>query len=107
MNELIEAVRPYLPLALTWVVAGALGGAAIGWIKNRLWRGVLLGATLGPIGWLVVGLLEGAFRECPACSRPIRVQARVCPHCHASVVRVEGRSPRSSLKGSSSSQRPW
>ena len=107
MNEVIEAVRPHLPLAMTWVVAGGIGGAIVGWIKNRLWRGVLLGATLGPVGWIILGLLEGDFRDCPACSRPLRVQARVCPHCRASVARVEGRSPRSSLKGTASSKRPW
>lgn len=107
MNEFFELVRPHLPLAATWVIAGGLIGAAVGWFKNRIWRGVLLGSTLGPLGWLILGLLEGDFRDCPGCSRPIRVQAKVCPHCRASVARVEGRSPRSSFKGTESSKRPW
>ena len=107
MNEFIELVRPHLSLALTWVIAGGAVGAVVGFFKNRVWRGALLGATLGPLGWLILGLLEGDFRDCPACSRPIRVQAKVCPHCRASVSRVEGRSPRSSLKGTASSKDPW
>ena len=107
MNDILEAIRPHLAIALTWVVVGGIGGAIVGWIKNRVLRGVVLGATLGPVGWIIVGVLEGNFRDCPACSRPIRVQALTCRHCGASVARVEARSARSSLKGTETAKRPW
>ena len=45
-----------------WAGAGALGGAAIGWwARNRFWRGALLGALLGPVGWWLLWRAPGAF----------------------------------------------
>ena len=91
-----------------WVGAGALLGAAIGWWgRNRLWRGALLGAALGPVGWWLVWRAPGAFEECSTCSRPVRVQARTCPHCGASRMRPNGRSTRSQLKGVERARGPW
>ena len=101
MNEILQAIEPHLPLAATWV------GIIIGWIKNRVLRGLLLGATLGPLGWIVVAVGQGRFRECPSCSKPMRAQRVACPHCGANVDRVQSRSARSNLKGAMGSKGPW
>ena len=69
--------------------------------------GALLGALLGPVGWWLVWRTPGAFDECGACSRPVRVQARTCPHCGASRMRPLGRSTRSQLKGVERARGPW
>ncbi len=94
-------------LAAGWVLVGALVGAAVGWWRNRLLQGTFAGAALGPIGWWVVGSMPGRFRECPACSRALRVQLRTCSHCGADVVRAEHRSARSSLKRKEASKGRW
>jgi len=91
-----------------WVITGALAGAAVGWWgRNRFWRGALLGAVLGPLGWWLVWRKPGAFAECGACSRPVRVQARTCPHCGAGRAQAAGRSSRSQLKGVERTRAPW
>ena len=83
-------------------------GAAIGWWgRNRFWRGELLGALLGPVGWWLLWRTRGAFAECGSCSRPVRVQARTCPHCGAGRDQASGRSSRSQLKGVERGRAPW
>lgn len=37
-----------------WNVAFVVVGALIGWWKGRLLEGIVWGAVLGPIGWIVV-----------------------------------------------------
>lgn len=92
----------------TWAGVGALAGAAIGWwARNRFWRGALLGALLGPVGWWLLWRAPGAFAECAACSRPVRVQARTCPHCGAGRAQSLARSSRSQLKGVERGRAPW
>lgn len=91
-----------------WVAVGALAGAAIGWWgRNRFWRGALLGALLGPMGWWLLWRTRGAFAECASCSRPVRVQARTCPHCGAGRAQSLARSSRSQLKGVERGRAPW
>ncbi len=38
---------------LWWSLAFTVIGGLIGWYKGEFWKGVGLGATLGPIGWVV------------------------------------------------------
>jgi hypothetical protein len=101
--------QPNVQFALAlWCSAGLVVGAVIGWWRNRLWLGVCAGLVLGPLGWWLTWLLPARFRECPACSRAIRVQAQTCRRCGADVRATEARSTRSSLKGSqTATRRPW
>ena len=101
--------RPGVQLALAlWCGAGLLVGTLVGWWRNRTLLGAGTGLLLGPLGWWLTWLLPARFRECPACSRPIRVQATSCPKCGADVSAVELRSSRSSMKGSQTgTRRPW
>ena len=101
--------QPGVPLALAaWSGTGLAVGLLIGWWRNRLLFGAVAGMLLGPIGWVLAWLAPGRFRECPACTRPIRVQAERCRHCGADVTKVDARSSRSSLKGSiTGTRQPW
>lgn len=105
--EYLELLRPHLRYVLLWVVGGAAIGAIIGHLRQATGRGLLLGAILGPIGWVAVGVGAGARRDCPSCSRSIPLRASTCRHCGVDVARYAARSDRSHLKHSSRSGRPW
>jgi len=51
---------------LLWLVVGGGIGAAIGSAKDNGGSGFVLGALLGPIGWIIAALLDYP-RKCPAC----------------------------------------
>ncbi len=88
----------HVSLGLIWTVVGAIGGALIGVFRNRLLLGLVLGGIGGVVGWVVLLILPGAFRECPACAAQIPVQATTCPKCKADVLREGRRSARSDLR---------
>jgi hypothetical protein len=72
---------------LLWLVVGGLVGAFIGERKGRTGQGAVLGAILGPIGWLVVGLGPDykqptkETKKCPFCAELVKREAKVCKHC--------------------------
>jgi ribosomal protein L40E len=84
---------------VAWVAAGLVGGCIVGWQRNRWLAGPSAGAVLGPLGWWLVWRLPARWRECPACSARIAIDARTCRHCGADVQRASARSARSELKG--------
>jgi len=67
--------------ALGITVAFAVIGALIGAAKGRMVAGLVWGAALGPIGWLVVALSKSSLPECPECGLPNRTDAKTCRHC--------------------------
>lgn len=67
--------------ALAFTVVGAAGGALIGWFRGRLAVGLILGAALGPLGWLAMPLLPANYVACPSCSCNNRPGAKRCRHC--------------------------
>jgi hypothetical protein len=96
-----------LALAL-WCATGLGVGTLVGWWRNRLLLGAATGIVLGPLGWWLTWIAAARVRDCPACSRAIRVQATQCRHCGAHVRAIDERSARSSLKGSmTGTRRPW
>jgi hypothetical protein len=70
-------------LVLT-VVCGAVG-ALIGKRKNAVVRDTILGAALGPIGWIISLCLPVAkpTPRCPACKRDVDAGDAHCRHCGA------------------------
>ena len=66
---------------IVWVVAGAAVGAAPGRKKRQVLSGLIWGAFLGPIGWLVLLALPDRGPKCPECLAPIDPSARKCRHC--------------------------
>ncbi|HVV95848.1 MAG TPA: hypothetical protein VHC92_01775, partial [Rhodanobacteraceae bacterium] len=65
MSSLLDPTLWEWMLGLT--IACAAIGALIGWIKGRWLAGLIWGAALGPIGWIVVALSKSGLRECPEC----------------------------------------
>jgi len=70
---------------LVFTIVGAVVGAWIGRRKNAVVRDALLGAALGPIGWIVSLLLPAVkpAPKCPACQRDVGAGDRHCRHCGA------------------------
>lgn len=92
--------------ALGLTIACALIGALIGWAKGRWVAGLVWGAALGPIGWVVIALSKSGLIECPSCSRRNRPDAKVCRYCGVHFAKYAGQSSRSRLKAQDSS-RGW
>jgi hypothetical protein len=67
------------------IAAFAGVGAFIGKPRGRLWLGFALGLFLGPVGWLVVGVLPNRGPKCPECLAPMDPAARKCRHCGSEI----------------------
>ena len=70
---------------LVFTVACALVGAMIGRYKNAVARDTILGAALGPIGW-IISLCLPAHKprpRCRACGREVEAGDAHCRHCGA------------------------
>lgn len=77
---------------VVWVVM-AIIGAMIGSSKGMGSAGFFLGLLLGPIGWIIVAVLQPSTatadrvavgegrRPCPHCAEFIRPEANVCRFC--------------------------
>ena len=71
--------------AIAFTVVGAVVGYAIGKRKQTVTRDVLLGAALGPIGWVISLLLPAPKPkpQCPACKGKTDAGDAHCRHCGA------------------------
>ncbi len=63
-----------------WLIVGAVVGGLIGATRNNAGSGVLWGALLGPIGWIIVLFLDNR-RKCLECKAPLNEGATRCSHC--------------------------
>jgi hypothetical protein len=70
-----------MELVIVFWVIFALLGAAVGSTKGRGGFGFVLGLMLGPIGVLIVALLQGNRTRCPDCKTLIHNEAVVCSSC--------------------------
>lgn len=84
--------------ALAITLACAVVGALIGNAKGRWLAGLIWGAVLGPIGWLVVALSKSGFVECSECGQSNAPAAKVCRHCGIDLRKAALQSQRSRLK---------
>ena len=73
--------------AIVFTVACAVVGALIGKYKNAIARDALLGAALGPIGWIISLLLpvQKPKPSCPKCRKPVDAGDKHCRHCGAAL----------------------
>jgi hypothetical protein len=71
--------------AIAFTVIGAVVGAWIGKRKNAIARDTLLGAALGPIGWIISLVLPAVKPKpaCPACAGEVGAGDAHCRHCGA------------------------
>lgn len=63
-----------------WLIVGAVVGGVIGASRNNVGSGVVWGALLGPIGWILVLFLDERAK-CPECRGALPEGARRCSHC--------------------------
>ena len=84
----------------------AVVGALIGFAKGRWLAGLLWGAVLGPIGWIVIAFSKSGFVECGECSGRNGPDAKVCRHCGINLRTAAMQSRRSIMKRNDSG-RGW
>ena len=60
-------------------------GAFIGKSRGRAVLGSILGLCLGPLGWLITGLLPDRRPKCPECHGLVDASARKCRHCGSAI----------------------
>ena len=70
----------YGVLIFFWLIVGAVVGGIIGASRNNPASGVVWGALLGPIGWVLVLFLDER-PKCPECRGSLTEGARRCQHC--------------------------
>jgi hypothetical protein len=71
----------YLPYILGSLASGMIGGL-IGARRKQVVSGVVWGALLGPVGWIIVVLLPHRGARCPACGGVLgKDGATKCMHC--------------------------
>jgi len=91
INDLLRQcmATAFDPMLWLWAIALTIIGAAVGaWIgkrKHALARDTILGAALGPIGWIISLALPQAKPKpaCPACKREVDADDVHCRHCGA------------------------
>jgi hypothetical protein len=107
LQALLQACNSVLldPQLWAWAigltVVCAAVGAIIGVAKGRWLAGLIWGAALGPIGWVVIALSKANLPECPECGRSNATNARSCRHCGVNLQVAASRSSRSRMKDDS------
>jgi hypothetical protein len=76
---------------LAWIVLGSGVGWMLGKRRGQAVAGLLLGALLGPIGWLAVFVLPKRGPICPECLAPVDADARKCRHCGSELLFGDGK----------------
>ncbi len=91
MQECTSAI--FSPELWAWAigltVAGAIVGAWIGRKRNSMLRDALLGAALGPVGWVISLRLakRPAERKCPGCGVVVAESDAYCRNCGRKLLR--------------------
>jgi hypothetical protein len=69
--------------AIGLTVVGAIVGAWIGWKRKTVWRDALLGAALGPIGWIISAKMAPPKppRKCASCGTLVAPTDVFCKSC--------------------------
>lgn len=65
------------------VLISVLTGAMVGRMKNRVGFGIVISLLLGPLGVLIVALMDPVQngRACPFCCGSVPLAASKCCHC--------------------------
>lgn len=80
------------PIAiLLGLLLSSLIGASLGAQKRRRSLGAGLGLLFGPLGWVLVLLMQPDGDKCNACKGVLEPGATVCRHCGRDVVIVRVR----------------
>jgi len=81
--------------ALVLTIACGAVGAWIGKYKNAVVRDAILGAALGPIGWVISLFLPVVkpVPHCKACGKPVDAADAHCRHCGEKLKPSPSRTP--------------
>ena len=60
-------------------------GALLGGSKGQAGLGFVLGALLGPLGIIIVLVIDGDRKTCPSCMSKVHKNAKVCSHCGSTI----------------------
>jgi len=71
----------FVVFVVFWLIIGAVVGGLIGAKHNQAGSGIVWGALLGPIGWIITFALPDERPKCPECLGAIPEGARRCQHC--------------------------
>ncbi len=82
-----------LIVMLVGIPVSAAIGAFCGSFKRNSLYGFLLGALIGPLGWIVVLLLPTKGPLCPSCKAAYNPGATRCCHCGSEIIRSPGPQP--------------
>jgi ribosomal protein L40E len=90
------------PTVWKWAIGITIGcalvGLLIGFARGRWLAGLLWGAALGPIGWVIVLLSKSEQVECPDCGYGNVPRAKACRKCGVNLKVAATRSTRSAAK---------
>jgi len=73
-----------IPFFLLWMVFGALG-FVVGSKKGIPSIGFILGFLAGPLGFVVVVMLDGNRVKCPQCRKLVDPDAAICAYCRSPI----------------------
>jgi len=84
MSEIIPGISDDVTISISmvaiWLFMGLIGWG-IGRPRGRDAFGFLMGALLGPIGWIITLCMPRSGRKCPACLGVVPEAAIRCCHC--------------------------
>lgn len=70
-----------MEIVIFWAVVGGLVGYLCGQSRGQAGAGCLVGAVLGPLGWLLTLCSKDMRPKCRECRGVVEAGARRCRHC--------------------------
>src|SRR5215471_20780866 len=78
-KTLLPSTMPIVIL-IAWIVVGGIVGDSLAKLRGNR-EGLVIGAILGPLGWLAILSRSDTRQRCPACLGVVPDGAKKCMHC--------------------------
>ncbi len=99
MEQVLEILRAYAPGIGIYLLVASVVGLLLGLRKGQGLRGAVVGAILGPIGWLLTTRWTVKGKSCAECGGINPGSPRLCRHCGINLRVAAQRSERSRIRG--------